>query len=82
MSDNYTREGFRLTPIADADAAEYMANFEGCSCHISAPCSSCVHPGNPNNLAEDDTAWEIDQEWIVAGEFVNGLIGDLLKGVA
>ena len=28
-----------------------------CSCHISPPCSSCTHEGNPRNLAEDPYAW-------------------------
>lgn len=30
-----------------------------CSCHNVAPCPSCIHEGNPNNLAEDDSVWEI-----------------------
>ena len=34
----------------------YVAD-QGCSCHINAPCSFCIHPGNPANLLEDDTAW-------------------------
>ena len=63
----YGREGFRLTGRADIDAADYIENFKGCSCHISTPCSSCTHPGNPMNLAEDDTAWEVDPAWISAG---------------
>jgi hypothetical protein len=31
-----------------------------CTCHIqrSAPCGSCMHPGNPANQEENDEAWE------------------------
>lgn len=28
-----------------------------CYCHLCAPCSYCVHEGNPNNLAESDDLW-------------------------
>lgn len=24
----------------------------GCTCFQSAPCGHCIHPGNPDNLAE------------------------------
>lgn len=29
----------------------------GCTCFQCAPCSYCTHPGNPENLIEDPTAW-------------------------
>lgn len=29
----------------------------GCTCFLSPPCNSCIHPGNPENLAEDEDAW-------------------------
>lgn len=49
-----------LTPEAEAELEDFKAEygFDGnCSCHISAPCGSCSHPGNPNNQDEDDTVW-------------------------
>lgn len=48
-----------LTAEAESEAAEFSSYFEdaGCSCFISPPCSHCTHPGNPLNLAEDDSAW-------------------------
>jgi len=48
-----------LTDEAQVQEDEFRAHYEhlGCSCHISAPCGSCTHPGNPMNLAEDDDAW-------------------------
>lgn len=32
-----------------------------CSCHISPPCCSCTHPGNPLSLECDPSLWE--EEW-------------------
>ena len=48
-----------LTPEAQADRDEFERLYDGgnCSCHLSPPCGSCVHPGNPRNQEEDDTAW-------------------------
>jgi hypothetical protein len=48
-----------LTDEAEAEYASFYREYGGgnCSCHISAPCGSCTHPGNPSNQAEDDTAW-------------------------
>lgn len=39
---------------------EFISEYrdKGCSCHIDPPCYTCTHPGNPNNLAEDDSLWE------------------------
>lgn len=42
--------------LADEFDLEYRDR--DCSCHISPPCSRCIHEGNPLNLAEDDDAWE------------------------
>lgn len=52
-----------LIPEAQAERDAFEATFgsEGnCSCHISPPCGSCTHPGNPLNQLEDDTAWQHD----------------------
>lgn len=49
-----------LTPEAQAerDAFEAEYGIDGdCSCHLSAPCSSCLHPGNPMQQEEDDSCW-------------------------
>lgn len=50
--------------ILTEDAESWRAKFEkhfgkkgNCSCHISAPCSSCTHRGNPVNQEEDDDSW-------------------------
>ena len=49
-----------LTQQAEDDRAEWERRYSdsGCNCHISPPCSSCVHPGNPNNQSECDECWE------------------------
>lgn len=49
----------RLTDEAEAEADDFRrVHGDGnCSCHISPPCSSCTHPGNPLNLEEDGDAW-------------------------
>lgn len=48
-----------LTPEAQAEREQFESEYgEGnCSCHLSAPCPSCVHPGNPRNQEEGETAW-------------------------
>ena len=49
-----------LTPEAEAEREDFEAMYGmlgNCSCHISPPCGSCVHPGNPRNQEEDETAW-------------------------
>lgn len=49
-----------LTPEAEAERDDFEREhgWDGnCYCHISAPCGSCTHPGNPLNQAEDETAW-------------------------
>ena len=53
----------KLTPEAQRDRDDFV-RFYGdgnCSCHLSAPCSSCTHFGNPFNQ-EDDEFWEWDWE--------------------
>ena len=48
-----------LTPEAEAEREDFEAMYGmlgNCSCHISPPCGSCVHPGNPRNQEEDETA--------------------------
>ena len=53
------RVRLHLTDEAEAEAADFFAHYRdgNCSCHISPPCGSCTHPGNPRNQAEDDSAW-------------------------
>ena len=53
-----------LTEWAEAEADDFRrVHGDGnCSCHISPPCSSCTHPGNPLCLAEDDDAWVMGTE--------------------
>lgn len=50
-----------LTEDAQADRDAFNENFGdgNCSCHISPPCSSCTHPGNPNNQEEDSACWTV-----------------------
>lgn len=62
LSDVQAAKGhnLRLTIEAEESYAEFMSSYgrAGCDCHISPPCLHCTHPGNPENLAEDDDAWE------------------------
>lgn len=49
-----------LTPEAEAERDQFEAVYGrdgNCSCHISPPCGSCMHPGNPRSQEEDETAW-------------------------
>lgn len=55
-----SREYEDLTPGAQAERDEFEACYGtdgSCSCHLSPPCPSCTHPGNPLNQIEDETAW-------------------------
>lgn len=56
-----------LKPWAQAEADDFHRwHGDGnCSCHISPPCCSCTHPGNPLNLEEDDDAWEFSLDYEV-----------------
>jgi len=58
----------RLMPWAEREAFQfYLDHGRGnCSCHISPPCSSCVHPGNPRNLECADDAWGEEYEVMAA----------------
>lgn len=50
----------RLTDEAELERSDFIREHgpEGnCSCHISPPCGSCTHPGNPLNQNEDDSCW-------------------------
>lgn len=52
--------GDELTPEAEEDRAEFNDVYGiggNCSCHISPPCGSCTHPGNPRNQDEDPSCW-------------------------
>lgn len=51
----------RLTPEAEEDRNDFERLYGqggNCSCHLSPPCVSCIHPGNPLNQDEDPEAWE------------------------
>jgi hypothetical protein len=53
-----------LTPEAQADRDAFERDYDGgnCSCHLSPPCGSCTHPGNPLNQDEDESCWiEVSQ---------------------
>jgi hypothetical protein len=56
-----SRPGMKLTQQAEDDRADYHRTYGyngGCTCFLSPPCGSCVHPGNPRNQEEDDECWE------------------------
>lgn len=57
------RDGMRLTEFAQAERDEFESEYGprgNCSCHLGgAPCSSCTHPGNPQNQ-DFDEFWEAD----------------------
>lgn len=49
-----------LHPDAQADRDDFVRAYGtdgNCSCHLSPPCGSCTHPGNPRNQEEDDNCW-------------------------
>lgn len=48
-----------LTPAAQVDRDDFIAYYgsSNCGCHLSPPCSSCAHPGNPANQDEDEACW-------------------------
>lgn len=50
----------QLKEWAKEAQAEFHHRYRdgGCSCHLNFPCGYCTDPGNPENLAEDDDAWE------------------------
>ena len=54
-----TRDYDDLTPEAQADRDAFDENYGSgnCSCHLSAPCGSCTHVGNPLNQENDPDAW-------------------------
>jgi len=48
-----------LTEEAQLERDDFESIFDGagCTCFQSARCYYCTHPGNPNNQAEDESAW-------------------------
>lgn len=48
----------KLKPEYQELANEFEGRDDCCSCHINPPCDHCTHPGNPDNLAENEGAWE------------------------
>ncbi len=67
-----------LTPEAQAERAQFVAKYDhdgNCSCHISPPCGSCMHPGNPRNQDEDESCWmaepaDDDSQYLVPEDYV------------
>jgi len=52
-----------LTQEAEDERVDWERHYGDCSCHLSPPCGSCTHPGNPANQAEDDSCWvEVDDD--------------------
>jgi hypothetical protein len=53
-----------LTKDAQLDRDDFTREYGdgNCSCHLSPPCNSCIHPGNPINQAEDDECWIYEPE--------------------
>jgi hypothetical protein len=50
-----------LTAEAQADRDDFVSHYGrdgNCSCHLSAPCGSCMHPGNPMQQDECEECWE------------------------
>ena len=49
-----------LKAWAEAERYQFMGlEDRGCVCWTGcAPCSYCVHPGNPRNQEEDEDAWQ------------------------
>ncbi|MDP4076200.1 hypothetical protein [Acidovorax sp. A1169] len=56
------QRGKVLTPEAQGERDDFDRSYDGgnCSCHLSPPCGSCTHPGNPRNQEEDPDAWMDD----------------------
>ncbi len=50
----------KLKPMFQEMSDEFESEFAGLSCYCwrCAPCSWCVHPGNPHNLELQDGAYE------------------------
>ena len=49
-----------LMPWAQDAAYDFFVEYGSgnCSCHISPPCGSCTHEGNPLNLENTPEAWD------------------------
>lgn len=49
-----------LMPWAQDAAHDFLEEYGSgnCSCHISPPCGSCMHEGNPLNLENTPEAWD------------------------
>lgn len=60
-----TRE---LMPWAEDERADWDLRHgdRGCTCFVSPPCGSCLHPGNPVNLDCTDEAWGDHYEVLAA----------------
>lgn len=77
-----------LTYEAQCERDDFTALFGldgNCSCHVSPPCGSCTHPGNPLNQAEDDQAWMWDDMAALLDEMeraARAAVADAIAGAA
>lgn len=64
-----------LKPWAQDLADDFQDGYGSgnCSCHISAPCNSCFHPGNPLNLecTPDARGFDFDEETAASMRWIN-----------
>jgi hypothetical protein len=67
-----------LTEVAQAERDDFRAEYGdgNCSCHLSPPCNSCIHPGNPVNQENDDDCYQP----IDTGPDVMQAVRDFCKG--
>lgn len=77
-----------LTYEAQCERDDFTTLFGldgNCSCHVSPPCGSCTHPGNPLNQAEDDQAWMWDDMAALLDEMeraARAAVADAIAGAA
>jgi hypothetical protein len=65
-----------LTKEAQAERADFQSEHGtdgNCSCHLSPPCESCMHPGNPLNQDEDESCWVESTSSVNATLTIGGL---------
>lgn len=55
-------ECLRLLPEFDKAYKAFVDKDYCCSCHSFPPCGYCTDEGNPMNLLEDDSVWEMSTD--------------------
>lgn len=60
----------------EEDYLDFKIYYEdrGCTCFNCAPCSWCVHPGNPHNGVEFERVYSVDSDRIVSEFHMNYLL--------